>query len=199
MTTTFLLVRHAAHDDLGRLLTGRAGDIALNATGRQQAQKLGVRLQREKLSAIYSSPQRRAQETAAEIASVCDCGPVETSADIDEIDFGSWAGESFDTLAGDPDWQKWNSLRSETCPPNGESMQDVQRRVKAFLEAQIAARKDQTVALVSHADVIKAAVIDAMDIHIDDWSAFDIAPASITSLVAGDWGARIFTLNETLE
>ena len=50
--------------------------------------------------------------------------------------------------------------------------------------------------LVSHADVIKAAVCHVLGLGIDAWPRFDVAPASITTLVIGEWGAKVVTLNE---
>ncbi|MQU81851.1 histidine phosphatase family protein, partial [Sinorhizobium meliloti] len=65
MTTTFLLVRHAAHDRVGCFLAGRTGDVPLGIAGREQAQRLAARLAGEGIGSIYASPRKRTQETAA--------------------------------------------------------------------------------------------------------------------------------------
>ena len=49
---------------------------------------------------------------------------------------------------------------------------------------------------MSHADVIKASVSHVLGLPIDAWPRFDIAPASVTTFVVGDWGAKMITLNE---
>jgi broad specificity phosphatase PhoE len=74
----------------------------------------------------------------------------------------------------------------------------VQRRVLGLMERLGEEHRGRCVALVSHADVIKAAVLHHLGLAIDGWPRFDIAPASITRLVVGDWGARLLGLNETV-
>jgi broad specificity phosphatase PhoE len=63
--TTLLLVRHAAHDWLGRGIPGRLPGVGLNEEGRSQAQALARHLADAEIDAIYSSPQQRALETVA--------------------------------------------------------------------------------------------------------------------------------------
>ena len=68
MTTTFFLLRHAAHDNVGGFLAGRSPGIRLGEDGRAQAARLAERMRRESFEAIYSSPRERSAETAAAIA-----------------------------------------------------------------------------------------------------------------------------------
>ena len=195
MTTTFFLVRHAAHDDVGRFLAGRA-DVALSGPGRAQARRLATRMAQEDFAAVYASPRQRAQQTAAAIAAANGRGPVQTADELDEVDFGHWSGKAFDVLNGDPRWRRWNSLRSLARTPGGETMLDVQQRAFAFIEAHAAEPGDRRLVLVSHADVIKAVVSHVLGLPADAWPRFDVAPASVTTIVVGDWGAKLLTLNE---
>ena len=66
--TTFHLIRHGAHDLLGRVLTGRMPGVALNEAGRAQAAGLAAALAGGGIAAVVSSPLQRARETAAPIA-----------------------------------------------------------------------------------------------------------------------------------
>jgi broad specificity phosphatase PhoE len=198
VTTTFFLVRHAAHDDVGGFLAGRAEGVRLGAAGLAQAARLGARMARETFEAILASPRERTQETAAAIAAACGVDPVERAEELDEIDFGRWSGQSFDALAADPLWRQWNSVRSLTRTPGGETMLDVQGRVLGLMERLRQRHAEGRVVLVSHADVIKAAVMHVLGLSADAWPRFDIGPASITTLVVGDWGARVMTLNEVV-
>lgn len=75
-------------------------------------------------------------------------------------------------------------------------MLDVQRRIVGLIETLADGSSGTRLALVSHADVIKAAASHILGLPIDAWPRFDIAPASVTTLVMGDWGAKIVTLNE---
>jgi broad specificity phosphatase PhoE len=196
VTTTFFLVRHAAHDNVGGFLAGRLADVALGADGRRQAERLARRMRRERIDAIHTSPRRRTRETAEEIARVAPV-PLSVAEELDEIDFGeSWCGRSFDDLNCDPDWRRWNKERATARTPAGESLADVQRRVVGLIRGVGSRSADGAVVLVSHADVIKLAVTHCMDIPLDRIDRFDIAPASVTTMVVGPWGSKLLALNE---
>ncbi len=52
MTTTVLMVRHASHDRLGRILCGRMPGVELSEQGRAQARSVGERLAGQRLAAV---------------------------------------------------------------------------------------------------------------------------------------------------
>jgi len=199
MTTTFFLVRHAAHDNVGGWLAGRKPGVRLGPDGRAQAGRLAERMRRERFEAIHASPRERTQETAAAIAAACGTSAVATCADLDEIDFGEWSGKDFDELNRDPRWREWNEARGQARTPAGETMADVRRRLLRCLEGVAAEHREAAVVLVSHADVIKTGVCHVLGLPADAWSRFDVEPASITTIVMGDWGARLLGLNEVVE
>jgi broad specificity phosphatase PhoE len=196
MTVTFYFIRHAAHDNVGGFLAGRMDGVRLGPAGTAQAERLAHRMEREEINAIYSSPRQRTRQTAAAIAKACNLDEPETAEALDEIDFGTWSGQTFETLDADPAWHRWNTTRSLCRTPGGESMLDVQQRILTLVEMLLRKKAASKVALVSHADVIKAAVSHFLGLPIDAWPRFDIAPASITSIAAGDWGAKVITVNE---
>ena len=196
MTVTLFLLRHAAHDDVGRYLAGRAAQVNLGATGLAQARRLGTRMAREQFDAVFASPRERAQQTAAAVAVARGEMPVETVEALDEVDFGAWSGSTFEELNKRDDWQRWNGLRSMAETPAGETMLDVQRRAVGFVRQLTARDANGRFTLVSHADVIRSIVAHVLGLPIDTWQRFDISPASITTLVIGDWGGKVLTLNE---
>jgi probable phosphoglycerate mutase len=195
VTTTFFLVRHAAHALVDKVLCGRMPGVRLGAEGQAQARRVAERLARERIAAIYSSPLDRARETAAPIAERLGLA-VETRDAIAEIDLGEWTGREFGALKDDPRWASWNSARGVSRPPKGESMLEVQARVVAYLEQARTAHRDQGIVLVSHGDVIKAALLYCLGMPIDGYRLFEISPASVSTVVIGDWGARVWALNE---
>ncbi|ANL34946.1 MULTISPECIES: histidine phosphatase family protein [Rhizobium] len=196
MTATFFLIRHAAHDNVGTFLAGRTAGISLGDAGRSQVQRLAQRLRREEINAIYTSPRERTRETAVGIASACDLSLPQTDDALDEVNFGNWSGKTFEVLNDDPLWRRWNIARSLTRTPGGETMLDVQTRIFGLMETLTSVGNDRRIALVSHADVIKSAVCHVLGLPIDAWPRFDIAPASVTTVAIGDWGAKVMTLNE---
>ncbi|MGI6852709.1 histidine phosphatase family protein [Mesorhizobium sp. 1B3] len=198
MTTTFFLVRHAAHDNVGLFLAGRCNNVCLGTNGRAQAERLAERMQRERFTSVTSSPRERARETAAAIVAASQQIPLSISNELDEIDFGCWSGKTFQELDEDAEWRRWNAERNEAKTPGGETMLDVERRILTCMRDIAAAHPNEGAVLVSHADVIKAAVCHVLDLPPEHAFRFDVDPASITTLVMGGWGAKLLCLNETV-
>lgn len=197
MTTTFFLLRHAAHDDIDNCLAGRSPNVFLGSGGRAQALRLGERMRRESFDAIMSSPRERTRETAQAISVTCEVGPVTLCEEIDEVDFGPWSGKTFVELAGDPTWRHWNSERDIAVTPAGESMNEVRRRICDFMQYLARRFSGRSVVLVSHADVIKSAICQVLGLPVGHCFRFEIDPASISTVAMGDWGAKLLRLNES--
>jgi probable phosphoglycerate mutase len=194
--TTFLLIRHASVDALGRYLAGRAPGEHLNALGRQEAQALAARLAPIHLDALYSSPLERARETAESIACDRDLA-VEISDELLELDFGEWTRSTFEQLASDPRWERFNRHRSGTRIPGGELMMEAQARAVSFVEAVAVHRPGAVVAAVTHGDVIRGAVSHYLGMPLDFYNRFDVAPASVSVLEVTDHGAKVHCVNAT--
>lgn len=197
MTTTFFFLRHAAHDNLRQYLAGRSPGVRLGPAGRAQALRLGERMQRERFEVIAASPRQRTQETAQAISAACGIGPIVTREELDEIDFGCWSGKTFAELNEDIGWRCWNEHRATARTPAGESVEQVRERVCACMEDLAQKHPDTGVAMVSHADVIKAAVCHVLGLPDDAGFRFDIDPASLTVIVMGAWGSKLLRLNES--
>ena len=195
MTTRFLLVRHAAHDWLGRGIAGRLGDVSLNAQGWLQAEALVGRLEGREIHAIYSSPQPRTMQTVAPLAGHRRL-KVHVAPAFDEIDFGQWTGLDFGALDGHPQWKHWNEHRGSARTPGGEAFADVQQRAVHAIEQLRTRHPDRTVLVVSHGDVIKAILATALGMSLDLLERFDIAPASISVLDAGEGWVHVKGMNE---
>ncbi|TIL62530.1 MAG: histidine phosphatase family protein [Mesorhizobium sp.] len=196
MTTTFFLIRHAAHDNVGDYLAGRMAGVCLGETGRAQASRLASHMAPRPLAAICCSRRERTLETAKPIAIACNREKITIRQELDEIDFGAWSGKTFEELSQDADWLTWNSQRQQARTPGGETMLDVQQRVVSLMQQLRKRYQNQSVALVSHADVIKAAVCKVLGLPLGDCFRFDIDPASITTVVSGHWGSKLIRLNE---
>ncbi|HZY17914.1 MAG TPA: histidine phosphatase family protein [Ramlibacter sp.] len=192
--TTFLFVRHAAHDWLGRGLAGRMPSVSLNAQGWLQAEALVGRLEPRPVHAIYSSPQPRARQTVGALAARRRL-QVQVEPAFDEIDFGEWTGREFDSLRDDPGWQIWNARRSTASPPGGEAFEAVRRRAMAGVEALRLHHPDRTVLVASHADVIKAVVASVLGLSLDALESFEVAPASLSVVEAGEGWRQLRLLN----
>jgi probable phosphomutase (TIGR03848 family) len=195
MPTTIYLIRHAAHDLLGRILTGRMEGVGLSEKGRRQSELLAQTLSTLPITVVYSSPLQRAYETAAPLAKELGL-TASISQDLTEFDFGDWTGREFSSFAQDPLWRAFNTFRSRIRAPNGEAMLDVQARVVAFLEGIPGRHPEARVAVVSHGDVLKAAVLHYLGATLDSFLRVELDPASVSVLEVAPWGARILALND---
>lgn len=195
MTATILLIRHAAHAHLGHTLSGRTAGGNLTAEGAAQAQRLARWLSDEAIAEIHTSPVLRARETAGEIAGAQGVD-VSVVPALHEVDFGDWTGKSFGELAGDPAWKQWNENRGQARAPEGETMSEVEQRIGEHLRATAAGMSGKMIAMVSHCDTIRAAIAGVLGLSLDHLLRFEVAPASVSRIEAGDWGARLLSLNE---
>jgi probable phosphoglycerate mutase len=198
--TTFLLIRHGMCDPVGKVISGRLPGVHLNEEGRAQAARLAEGLvggwaASGRIAAIHSSPLERARETAAPLAARIDVAVQESPA-LNEIDFGEWSGRSLDELEGDVRWQAWNAFRGGRRAPGGEIMLEVQARALAELERLRLLHPGQVVALFSHCDVIRAAILHYLGAPAEMILRLEVAPASVSRLRIDEWGARLLSLNE---
>lgn len=195
--STLFLIRHAAHGDVGHVLSGRGGDHPVSPAGRDQLRKLRERLAGEDLGVIACSPLRRARETAEAIAADRSEKLAEAE-ELNEVDFGEWTGRSFAALSEDRQWQAWNDRRASERTPRGESMQEVQDRALHFLRREALRQKGKAIAAVSHCDVIRAVVAGILGLSLDHILRFEIAPASITRIRMGDGAECLLGMNEVV-
>jgi len=193
--TVFHLVRHAEHDLLGRVLTGRMPCVMLNKRGREQAARLARHFADRAVVAVVSSPLKRAQENAALIAAALGL-EVTTDAGLDEIDFGDWTGMAFEDLQGSAEWQAWNRFRGTAPTPGGETMLEALARVLRSLARWHRAFPDGEVVLVSHQDVLRAVLAHGLGMPLDLMQRIELGPGSYSMLrVFEDGEMRVEGLN----
>jgi broad specificity phosphatase PhoE len=196
--TRLIFIRHAATDCIRSRLAGRDANVHLNAAGKVQGQRLARSLKQLGIGKLYSSPQPRARETAEFLAELSG-EPVTIAPQLDEIDYGEWTGQSFDDLRGIAQWRNFNSLRSCTRIPGGELMIEVQARVLALMEILCRRHPAMTVALVSHADVVRGALAHCLGMPLDLVLRLEVSPASISIVAMQQYGPRVLCINNTEE
>jgi probable phosphoglycerate mutase len=191
---TLLLIRHGNHDFVNRRIVSWMPGVHINEEGREEAERLGEALAGAGISAIYSSPLERTLETAAPIAQRLDLA-VRTNDAFGEIRVGDWTDVAIEDLDRDPRWRDFNRFRSGVRPPGGEMMIEVQARMVAGIERVRAEHSGQVVAIVSHGDPIKAAVMHYLAMPLDMLHRFEIAPASVSVVEVRDWGPKVWCVN----
>jgi len=154
--TTILLARHGETDwnREGRF-QGHA-DPPLNATGRAQAAELAAELKAVGLAAVYSSPLRRALETAQAVAAEHGLDPVAVDA-LREVDVGSWQGLTRVEIETQFPEQFARWLDYDQGWEDGESYEEMGRRAVAALLELALAHEGERVLAVTHGGPIRAA------------------------------------------
>ena len=134
---------------------GRA-DLSLNDTGLKQAEAAAISLTNWQVAAIYSSPLKRALQTAEPIAKQLKLS-VQPLEGLIDIDFASWQGLSAEEATGRDSqlFKMWLERPHLVRFPEGESLEIVRQRVLAAVDEVAARHKDQTVILVSHTVVCR--------------------------------------------
>lgn len=192
--TTFLLIRHALHDYGGHRIAGRTPGVHLSSEGKRQAEALAARLSQQTIHALYTSPMERTQETADLIAAGHGLTP-QIAPQIIELDFGDWTTQDLEELRPQESWRQFNAYRSGSPAPNGELMLQTQARIVNFMLEIRAQHEDQTVALVSHGDVIKSAVAYFLGVPLDLFQRIEISPASISTIGLANYGPWVMGVN----
>ncbi len=154
--TTILLARHGETDwNRENRFQGHA-DPPLNETGRAQAAELAAALANEPLAAVYSSPLRRAFETAQIVAAPHGLEPVSVDA-LREVDVGSWQGLTRAEIEERFPEQFARWLDYEQGWEDGESYDEMGQRVLAALLELAARHEGERILAVSHGGPVRAA------------------------------------------
>ncbi|HEX2152820.1 MAG TPA: histidine phosphatase family protein [Acidimicrobiia bacterium] len=192
-----LLVRHAPTPETGTKLTGRLPGVGLGDTGRRAAQRTAERLSDLKLAAVYASPIERTWETAAIIAAPHGLQPVSEEGLV-EVDYGKWSGRSLKSLSQLKAWWTVQVTPSRMTFPEGESLAAAQHRAVEACERLAAAHGKETIALVSHSDIIQSIVSHYLGQPLDLFSRIVISPTSVTVVDVPRQGIpRVMAVNTT--
>ena len=184
---TMVLARHGRTTaNTSGVLAGRSKGVHLDERGVEQAAAAGARLAGLPLAAVVTSPLERCRETARAIAKAQAAKPrVSSERGLVECDYGSWTGQELKTLAKEPMWRTVQVHPSAAVFPDGEAMADMSARAVAAArrwDARVETEHgpDAVWVAVSHGDVIKAILADALGIHLDGFQRINVDPASLS-------------------
>ncbi|WP_328993753.1 MSMEG_4193 family putative phosphomutase [Kribbella sp. NBC_01245] len=204
---TVILVRHGRSGaNTSGILAGRSPGVKLDETGLTQVAAVAERLASLPLAAIVTSPLDRCKQTAAAIATAQKQQEQQlrpaTDRRLTECGYGDWTGKKISALAKDPLWSVVQQHPSAVTFPNGESMRGMQQRAVDAIrdhDARLAESHghDAVWVAVSHGDVIKAIVADALGQHLDTFQRIVVDTASTTIITYTPHRPFLVRLNDT--
>jgi broad specificity phosphatase PhoE len=184
----FFLVRHGETAENVHMRYLGVRDEPLTEKGLWQARRAAEALSQLPVRIVVTSPMRRARDTAARIREACG---VECRSDfrLAEGSFGRWEGLTRDEVLkrGNPDSEmllRWESDPSFP-PPEGESIEQIQRRVLSLVRGLTEEFPGCSVVLVSHVGPIKALMAGALEIPLQASRWFFLDPGTISMV---EWG-----------
>ncbi len=203
--TTFVLIRHG-HTQLteSNLISGSNGeDPTLSELGFLEAElaakaasDLLARFGLGSVSKVLHSPQLRTTQTAASVAKHFEVD-LRPDARFKEIGFGNWEGHSMAEMeaAGPDEIERWRGSMSAK-PPGGESVDDLESRVRAGLLESIEEFNGRTIAIVSHMMPLRAILRHALSGPNSLSWTLQFAPASVSVVrYFGPNFAEVFAIN----
>lgn len=199
---TVILVRHGRTTaNATGMLAGRTLGVKLDEVGRDQAARTAERLAAVPLVGVVSSPLERCLETSSFIREH-QAGVLMLSEDhgIAECDYGDWQGRSLSDLAQEKLWSIVQTQPSAAVFPNGESMATMQARSVAAIrrhDADFEAQHGPNAVwvAVSHGDIIKSILADALGMHLDLFQRISVGPASVSIVRYGAHRPNVIATN----
>jgi len=193
-----ILARHGETDwNVSETFRGRV-DMLLNEAGRKQAEMLGEYLGQEQIDFIYSSPLKRAVETARAIA-----GPrkleVNAVENLTDFHFGDWQGLSRSQVAEKyPElYRDWLDTPEQVRIPGGESLEDVRNRAVPFVEDAVMRCGEGRIVFVSHRVINKVLVCSLLGLDMSHFWNIRIDTCGLTRFDYGDGRLVLTRHNDT--
>ena len=201
-----ILVRHGRTTaNASGTLAGRLPGVMLDERGLEQARKAAERIAPVPLALAVTSPMERCQQTLSTIldgrtGEASEMPKVVVEDGLAECDYGDWQGEKISALTRRKLWKTVQNQPSAVTFPGGESMAAMQMRgveaVRRHDAAVTAAHGDSAVWLaVSHGDLIKAILADALGMHLDLFQRLHVDPASISVVRYGEGRPSVLSTN----
>lgn len=191
---TLYLIRHGqtAYNASGRVQGWL--DVPLDDAGMLQAISVSRRFADKNISAIYTSPLSRAAETAKAIASVCK-REIILDIRLREYNMGDWTGLTGDEIAATA--PGYHLANHEALIPNGETAQDMRKRVDAFLADVLAKHTSRdTVVVVSHGGTLGMVVATMLNMPAIRRQPFRFGNTAVTKATYEHGLWRLHSLND---
>lgn len=178
-----VLVRHTEPEEDARGRCYGRLDVGLSPAGLEHAARLVEELAGFAPDAVYTSPRRRAIDTAGPIAAARGLAPV-VDERLRELDFGDFEGRTYEEIErAEPElYRAWMDTPTEVRFPGGESYDDLRRRAVAACDA--IRGRHATSLVVTHGGVVRAAVATWLELPAASIFRLDQSYGGVTVV---DW------------
>jgi len=192
-----IFLRHGqAENNTKRILAGRTEGVPLTKIGIEQAEQIGKYLKPIDISAIYSSPIERANNTAKIVA---ESNSIDYKLDerLTELDMGKFTRMPYDEIFAKHGnvFLKFYSNDPIISEHNVETFPHVQKRVMDMLDYTIKKHDQENVILVTHMDPIKSVIAKVMDLKPLALFELIIANCSLTIIKHHDEKLSLSAIN----
>ena len=201
--TTLFIVRHGRSTaNSAGVLAGRMPGVLLDERGRAEAQTAGRRLADTRAEIVVSSPLERTKSTASILRrQLHQPSSLRLDRNFTECDYGDWSGRKIAELSKLRLWREIQERPSIVTFPGGEAMASMAARASNAVRAwneRIGDDGHASWILVSHGDVIKAIIADALGVHLDNFQRVNVDPGSVSVISYTNNRAFVLAVN-TLE
>ncbi|MBN1333458.1 MAG: histidine phosphatase family protein [Synergistales bacterium] len=195
-----ILVRHGeCKGNLENRFRGRL-DYPLNETGRKQARELSQALVKYRPVSVYSSPLKRAMETAFPLCETLDI-EIRTREGFNNIALGNWEGRLKSEIATEypHEWNVWLTNPERLELEGAETFRNVQDRAYQALKALAVAHSGDTIVVVSHRTTLKPLIARCLEIPEPYFWKFHVDTGSYSIIdFSENRGFSLYQLNQTL-
>jgi probable phosphoglycerate mutase len=195
----FYLLRHGETEwNAQNRFCGRT-DVPLSEAGRRQAKSLAERLKAFPFEALYSSPLKRAFETARLISESVGLQPIPDQRLV-ELDYGRWEGKTLAEIReNDPKtFSAWDADPAHVAPPGGESGLEAQQRIVSFLDFLAAKHPQGQVLVALHKTVCRLAICHVLGMSPSEYRRrLILNNAALSIIQSQSYGWQLITFNDT--
>lgn len=194
-----LLLSHAQTDwNVAGRFQGHT-DVPLNDYGRRQARAWQERLAGECLDFVWASDLRRAAETAQIVAEPHRLAP-RADERLRELSFGAWEGLTYGEIeARHPaELAAWRKCHSKFSAPRGETLADLEERLRRFFRDLDSQASSSTVLIVAHRGSLRSLLCVLLGEPVERQASYRLEIASLSEVAWVDRQGILQRVNETL-
>lgn len=198
VTVKLILVRHGHVEGIDPPRFRGRWDLELSPRGECEARATAARIAgRWQPTHLYTSPLRRARQTAQAIAQATDLTSVVLD-ELSDLDYGAWQGLTYDeTRAKWPvEMDCWLHAPHLALIPNGETLQDVAARATRTFANLARRHPDETIVVVAHETVNRVLLLHVLELSLARFWGIPQATGAINVISADHTSAEVQTMND---